>query len=1660
MARLTTLLQSILNLLGLRSPRSATSLPDSKRSLDIETLEERRLLSTNQLYWNPVNSKITIIGSELADTAVVSEAVAGEIHVSYQLAGEELKATFDKAVVSSIVFYGKGGDDSFSNSTDLSVVAFGDLGNDTLQGGSANDRLYGGLGADRLLGGSGDDSLYGAEGNDELHGEEGDDYLLAGSGDDILLGHDGVDSLIGGSGNDHLEGGQGSDRMWGSEGSDVLLGNEGVDLLFGEAGEDTLFGGSENDELRGGTDDDHLYGGKGADYLAGESGEDLLSGDDGNDALYGGSGDDQLAGGEGNDILYGSTGDDKLFGDNGEDRLYGELGSDELSGGIGNDQLKGGEGNDYLIGEAGDDYLSGAEGNDVLYGHAGNDTLVAGAGDDKLVGFEGDDLLYGNAGDDRIFGNEGKDRLYGDTGHDTLIGAGDDDHLEGGEGNDYLAGGEGNDYLVGGDGDDGLYGHAGNDSLYAGPGNDKLVGYEGDDLLYGSVGDDLLLGDAGKDRLFGEAGHDTLIGAGDDDHLEGGEGNDYLAGGEGNDYLVGGDGDDGLYGHAGNDSLYAGPGNDKLVGYEGDDLLYGSVGDDLLLGDAGKDRLFGEAGRDRLIGAEDDDYLVGGEDNDYLAGGEGDDYLVGGDGDDSLYGHAGNDSLYAGPGNDKLVGYEGDDLLHGNAGDDTLFGNEDDDRLYGEEGRDALGGGAGNDMLVGGEDDDTLYGNQGDDVLNGSAGNDLLQGDAGQDQLRGGTGQDSLAGGLGNDDLRGGEGNDLLIGDQGHDLLDGEEGDDLLSGGQGNDELLGGAGKDVLIGGTGLDKLTGSAGEDLLVGSDVAHDLAALNGLQQQWADSSPYESRIAAIQSAGSANALQLQVNVLDDHVADEILGGGDRDWIVLPGILPIYDPLASTSGHSHSAHDHSTTPGGHHHYSTESIVDYVPVVEGFALIDSLDHLRDIAPDESLHTLIPHARDASKQEEHLSLFELVRYDEVTHTALADGDWSDSSIWEDGVAPQPGARVLIPVGVEVQVDQVIGAELETVRVDGTLSFATDEDTQLKVDTMIVSEVGRLEIGTADTPIFHDVTAQLTFTDRGAIDRSWDPYGISRGLITHGSVEIHGAETTSHLLTSGALAAGATTLQLESVPTGWNLGDQIVIAGTSSEADESEQRTITAIVGSTIAFAPLDFDHALPTPSGQVHVANLTRNIVISSDADEIARRGHVMFMHNRDVNVSYATFDKLGRTNKLISVNDSEVDENWDLVAGTGTNNRARYAIHFHRNGTVADSAPAVVHGSVVTDNAGWGYVNHSSYVNFTENVAYDVTGAAFTTEVGDEIGSFARNIAISTSGTGEDPDSRQRLQDFGHGGDGFWFQGAGISVVDNVASGSQGSAFFFYTRGFGFGGQRAHFPTASLVDPSIADGQNSILADHVPVVAFHGNQGYSSAAGLTVRYHLRDATHDVQSVFSDSQFYNNTVGVNLPYTNQTVLRNLTIVNDVGKFEDTGVQSNFVTKSIVYDSLHVAGYYHGIRVARGGDSVVNNGYFEAITAIHIKPAASENRKIVIQGSPIFAKPAPELLGNINQHEVVVGFSVVANHGSISHLFASNSVTLNYGSFDNQRVYFNTQLPNAIPFPESAAHIPEEYIGLTTAQLRTNFGKTIAGEIAPDDTVTLPQILGVVGLPGA
>ncbi len=541
-------------------------------------------------------------------------------------------------------------------------------------------------------------------------------------------------------------------------------------------------------------------------------------------------------------------------------------------------------------------------------------------------------------------------------------------------------------------------------------------------------------------------------------------------------------------------------------------------------------------------------------------------------------------------------------------------------------------------------------------------------------------------------------------------------------------------------------------------------------------------------------------------------------------------------------------------------------------------------------------------------------------TAIASGDWSDPATWADGRVPTvTDGFVVIPEGIVVTYDAMGTTRLAMVRVDGTLNFATDHDTRLIVDTLLVDTTGTLTIGTHDQPVAAGVTAGIHFSDSRFIDRvdhvagdlDNDPKQLSLGLVSHGAVEIHGAAKTEHLEVASAPMAGATTIRLAAAPVGWQVGDTILLTGThhvarGSEAidptnptawqTEDETFTITAINGRTVTLDhPVRHDHDTPGPEFAASVANLTRNVEFRSlQPDDTATRGHVMLMHNDHVSVENAAFIDLGRTDKSRDLDDFEMvsdtrtsldtddrltENGVDVKADAAdiTNARGRYPLHLHRVGTDPGSVPAEVSGNVVIGSPGWGLVQHDSAADLTDNVVYGAFGAGFVSETGNETGTWTNNLAVKIPGRvpdGEEDAEVEKNQSFNHDfgitGTGYWFQGRILDAVGNVSANTGGAGFFYRANGEDDIDSFAD----NLDRPEIALGQETIENRQTPLALFQDNESYGGEYGLfIVGANTPRLGNDGRSVidgFTAWEF--GFTGLRVQYSAHYTLRDLTLI--------------------------------------------------------------------------------------------------------------------------------------------------------------------------------------------
>src|SRR5262249_48853531 len=134
--------------------------------LGVESLESR-LTPTGgaSLVQVSLTGGVLYIAGTSQNDVVEVDDVTGQIVVHIQGQSDR---TFADSRVRGVVFSGRDGDDSFTNNTALTCVAFGGNGNDTLIGGTLRDYLFGGAGDDRLVGNGGNNYLIGGQRKDTM----------------------------------------------------------------------------------------------------------------------------------------------------------------------------------------------------------------------------------------------------------------------------------------------------------------------------------------------------------------------------------------------------------------------------------------------------------------------------------------------------------------------------------------------------------------------------------------------------------------------------------------------------------------------------------------------------------------------------------------------------------------------------------------------------------------------------------------------------------------------------------------------------------------------------------------------------------------------------------------------------------------------------------------------------------------------------------------------------------------------------------------------------------------------------------------------------------------------------------------------------------------------------------------------------------------------------------------------------------------------------------------------------------------------------------------------------------------------------------------------------------------------------------------------------
>ena len=721
----------------------------------------------------------------------------------------------------------------------------------------------------------------------------------------------------------------------------------------------------------------------------------------------------------------------------------------------------------------------------------------------------------------------------------------------------------------------------------------------------------------------------------------------------------------------------------------------------------------------------------------------------------------------------------------------------------------------------------------------------------------------------------------------------------------------------------------------------------------------------------------------------------------------------------------------------------------------------------------LPHPDDPKRQFEHIKLFELVARSGANIVAAKSGNWSDPSTWQGGV-PANGSQVLIPSGLTVTVDTVTTGAPRWVRVDGTLRFATDRDTFLKVETIVVDPAGYFEMGTESSPVNASHMARILFTDSGPIDSNWDPLFLSRGLISHGKTRIYGATLTSFAKVSSPVTAGTSVIHFQIAPAGWKVGGRLIIPGISPEANQDEDVTIAAINGTSVTLnRSLSYNH-VPDDNIALPIAYMNRNVILESENKiDASRRAHFMQMHSPNAVLGYAAFEGLGRTDAKRFVTDPQLDEAGHLIAGTGDNPRGRYAVHFHRPGP-DKSKPIYVTGIVIDTSPKLGLVNHEGNVIVEDSVTYNVTGSGFFTEAGNEIGAFRRDLAIRSEGSVNSITSRVLSRnvpppsplinggDFGHTGHGFWLEGGGVLLEDDIAIGHRRAGFIFFTVPLT---RDIQFPTKNLTDQSIAGGRASIPVGDVPFV-FRRGIALASSPGFEAWFHQTDPFKTTISLVEDSTFANLLQRKNFPsgienaYGASGILyKNVRVIGNPANPQGVGIAGQ--TFRMLFENLYVVGFEEGIdQGGAAGYSEIKGGYMNNVVNIYAIGKTTSSIRTIVYRDINFDSPNASALRGRTHYDIVLdpnrfventpdAWSIFENrkdHGNIITDYGEEFKIIRNGV--TQHLIFEKQ---GRDYVLNNVNLPDQLKGKTNGQLWDEYRLTVGGKVAPANVTREPGI---------
>jgi len=327
--------------------------------------------------------------------------------------------------------------------------------------------------------------------------------------------------------------------------------------------------------------------------------------------------------------------------------------------------------------------------------------------------------------------------------------------------------------------------------------------------------------------------------------------------------------------------------------------------------------------------------------------------------------------------------------------------------------------------------------------------------------------------------------------------------------------------------------------------------------------------------------------------------------------------------------------------------------------------------------------------------------------------WSASSTWGGEVPPKEGETVQIPAGLTLLLD-VPTPKLMLLLIEGALIVEDVPGITLDANYIFINR-GSFQVGTPALPYQN----QFTLTLHGRRESPMMPiYGNKVLAVYRGVLDMHGIPRTvtwTSLEYTINPYASSFTVQ---VATDWKVGESVVVASTSYDHTDAEERVITAVSGGgkefTVSKPFLKKHYAATETYGsqtiemRAEVGLLTRNVRVRGSEEGLDQEhgAHIMaYSKGDDSVIARITYIEIFNAGQAYSI--------------------GAYPIHFHMIGAVRNS---FIIGNGIHHTFNRAITIHAiQYLRVIDNVSYHTKGHTIFVEDGAEMKNrIVHNLVVS----------------------------------------------------------------------------------------------------------------------------------------------------------------------------------------------------------------------------------------------------------------------------------------------------------------------------------------------